>query len=274
MRIAVTGASGRVGEAVVELALAEGHDVVRIDRELDGSTSRRSLFVQLDLQDFAAVAEALSGCEALIHLAAIAGPGRDPDHVVHNNNVVSSYNALLAAAEVGIRRVCQASSVNAVGGRFSRSPRYDYFPLDEDHPPYPEDPYSLSKWICEQQGEAIARRHDDMSIASLRLHAVVPDRDGLAKWIDSPEQIVQRHLWGYTRRDAAARACLLGVTADFEGHHACYVVASDTMMDVPSLDLREEYYPEIPVRGDLSGTRGFFDCRKAGEVLGWQHDVA
>ena len=77
--------------------------------------------------------------------------------MVHNNNVVSSYNALRAAATAGVRRVCQASSVNAIGGRFSRwPPRYDYFPVDEQHPTYAEDPYSLSKWICEQQADAIA----------------------------------------------------------------------------------------------------------------------
>ena len=35
------------------------------------------------------------------------------------------------------------SSINAIGGRFSRSPRYDYFPLDEQHPAYVEDPYSV-----------------------------------------------------------------------------------------------------------------------------------
>ncbi len=274
MKIAVTGATGRVGRAVVEMAVSLGHTVVSIDRAVDGPSSPDSLFVQLDTRKYAALEEALDGCEALVHLAAIAGPGLDPDHVVHNNNVVSSYNALHAAAAVGIRRVCQASSVNAIGGRFSRwPPRYDYFPLDEDHPAYVEDPYSLSKWICEQQADAIARRYDEVSIASLRLHGVVADASDTLAWIDSPDKIAERHLWGYVLREAAARACLLALSADFTGHQTFYVVAPETMVDTPSLDLRDQYYPDVPLRGPLSGTRGFYDCRKARDILGWEHDA-
>jgi hypothetical protein len=45
---------------------------------------------------------------------------------------------LSAAATLGIQRVCSASSINAIGGAFSRAPRYDYFPIDEQHPTYVE----------------------------------------------------------------------------------------------------------------------------------------
>jgi len=60
---------------------------------------------------------------------------------VHHNNVVSSYNVLSAAAQLGINRVAQASSVNATGAVYSRWPQYDYFPVDEHHPTYNEDAY-------------------------------------------------------------------------------------------------------------------------------------
>ena len=57
----------------------------------------------------------LQGCDALVHLAAYPSPGGHPDYEVHNNNVVGSYNALSAAARLCIKRVCQASSINATG---------------------------------------------------------------------------------------------------------------------------------------------------------------
>ena len=38
-----------------------------------------------------------------------------------------------AAVESGVLRICQASSVNAIGQAYSRAPRYDYFPIDEAH---------------------------------------------------------------------------------------------------------------------------------------------
>lgn len=274
MKIAVTGASGRVGTAVVDRAVRDGHEVVAIDRAPSRPGIPDMAAVELDMQDYHAVTRALSGCDGLIHLAAISGPGRLADHVVHDNNVVSSYHALRAAAEVGIEKICQASSINAIGGRFSRSPRYDYFPVDEHHPAYVEDPYSLSKWVCEQQAESIARSHPGTTIASLRLHGVVPQRADAVTWLDTAGDAVVRQLWGYTTADAAARAFLAGVTADFEGHEAFYIVAPDTMAETPSAELAKQHYPDVTITGDLSGRRGFFDCRKAETMLGWAHEQA
>jgi nucleoside-diphosphate-sugar epimerase len=46
----------------------------------------------------------------------------DSGEIIHNVNVVSSYNAIKVAAELGITRVVQASSVNVIGlGTFSWS---------------------------------------------------------------------------------------------------------------------------------------------------------
>ncbi|NNF70090.1 MAG: NAD-dependent epimerase/dehydratase family protein, partial [Acidimicrobiia bacterium] len=266
------GAGGRVGTAVVEAAAAAGHSVVAIDRMPTDGAASVSSSLQVDMNDFGAVVGAFEGCDAVIHLAAINGPGRDPDDVVHNNNVVASYNALRAAAELDIEKVSQASSVNAIGGRFSREPRYDYFPLDEEHPAYPEDPYSLSKWECEQQADAIVRSHPRMSVASLRLHGIVDERGDTRRWLSLPEGAVERQLWGYTLAAASARAFVAGVTTDFVGHERFYIVAPDTMSDTPSLELRDKHYPDVPVRGDLAGNRGFFDCSRAEDILGWVHN--
>lgn len=273
MRIAITGGNGRIGQAVVDLALTHGHSVVNIDLIAGGKDRSGITNFQIDITDYDSFKKVLDGCDALIHLAAIPGPGYHPDHIVHNNNVVSSYNALRAAAELGIDRVCQASSINATGAAYSRLPHYDYFPLDEEHPTYNEDPYSLSKWICEIQADSIVRRFENMKIASLRIHGVVSARADSAKWQGSSSDIVVKHLWGYVRRDSTARACLLGITADFSGHEAFYIVASDTMMNNASLELKEQYYPNISVQGDLSENKGFFNCQKAERLLGWQHDI-
>jgi nucleoside-diphosphate-sugar epimerase len=271
MRIAITGASGRVGHAILEMALDQGHSVVSIDRVPPQEPEPRASFVQADITDYAAFEQALRGCEALVHMAAIAAPGHHPDHVVHNNNVVGSYNALRAAAELGITRVCQASSVNATGAVYSRWPRYDYFPLDERHPTYNEDPYSLSKWICELQAESMARRYEGMAIASMRFHWVVPDRAAAAQRDSRANKFLAKNLWGYTRFDSAAEACLMSLTAGFKGAEAFYIIAPDTMTDTPSLELAREHWPDVPVRGDLSDRRGFFDCSKAQRLLGWTH---
>lgn len=281
MRIVVTGGRGRVGRAVVELAAAQGHEVTVVDRadarpwpeaESGEGVFAKVKSVNADVMSYDDLERVLDGCDGLVHLAAYPSPHGRPEYETHNNNVVGSYNALQAAVACGVTRVCQASSVNATGASFSRRPRYDYFPLDEGHPTYNEDAYSLSKWICEAQGDSVARRHENMTIASLRFHAVVPSRERVL--VTSLEDAERRRLdlWGYTALEAAARACLLSLTADFTGHEAFYIIAPRTAADVPSLDLARHYYPEVPVTGDLSGNASFFSSAKAERILGWRHD--
>jgi nucleoside-diphosphate-sugar epimerase len=273
MKIAVTGGSGGIGRAIVALAVKQGLNVVSIDRvsPAPDTISSRATFIKSDVANYDELLQAFGGCDAVIHMAAIPAPGMHPDQVVHNNNVVGSYNALRTAAELGIRRVCQASSVNALGLSYSRASRFDYFPLDEGHPTYNEDPYSLSKWICEMQGDSFARRYEDMVIASMRFHWVVPDR-AATRTVGVRDPLTVKNIWAYTTFDAAARACLLSLAANFKGHEAFFIAAPHTMADVPSLALSAGFYPQVPVRGDLSGYRSFYDCRKAERLLGWQHD--
>jgi UDP-glucose 4-epimerase len=269
VRIAVTGGNGSVGTAVIEAALARGDEVVNIDRRLGARDDVTNLVV--DVTDYDAIKAALVGCDALIHLAAIPWPFRNPDHVVHNNNVVGSYNALHAAISSGITRICQASSVNAIGLSYSREGHFDYFPIDEQHPNHTEEPYGLSKWICEQQADTFVRRHPELSIASIRFHWVVADRSIAAEAFNDPRPESAKHLWAYTLRGPAAQACLLAVDGRFKGHEVFYIAAPDTTHEAPSRDLAARHLPNVPVRGDLSGRRSFFDCSKAERILGWRH---
>jgi nucleoside-diphosphate-sugar epimerase len=274
MKIAVTGGSGRIGRAVMAMALTRGDSVVSIDRvnPEDNAAQSNITYIQADITDYTAMENALRGCDALVHMAAIPAPGHHPDHEVHNNNVMGSYNALRAAVEVGIQRVCQASSVNATGLAYSRWPRFDYFPLDEEHPTYNEDPYSLSKWICEEQADSFARRYEGMTISSMRFHWVVPERAAAMQARGySQTNAGVKNLWAYTRFDSAAQACLLSLTADFKGHEVFYITAPDTIVDTPSLELKQKFFPDVPVRGDLSGYKSFFNSSKAERLLGWKH---
>ena len=271
MKIAVTGGSGGIGRAITDLGLAQGHGIVSIDRVEPKEPVSGVSYIQADAADYDALVAAFAGCDAVIHMAAIPSPGNHPDHIVHNNNVVGSYNALRAAVECGIMRICQASSVNAIGQAYSRVPRYDYFPIDEDHQNHAEDPYSLSKWICEQQADAFARRYEAISIASLRFHWVLPDREFAAKHYGNLDWSPNKHLWAYTRRDAAADACLKAVQTDLHGHEVFYIVAPDTANPTPSHELAAKHFPTVPIRGTPQGNWSFMTSAKAGRLLGWVH---
>lgn len=273
MKIAITGAAGRIGHAISLEALQRGHTVTGIDRVTESVPVEQEgyRFVTADMADYEQVLAAFAGSDAVIHMAAIPAPFSHPDHVVHNNNVVGSYNALRAAVEQGIMRVCQASSVNAIGLSFSRAAHFDYFPLDEKHPSYNEEPYGLSKEICEAQADSFARRYEDMRIASMRFHLVTDSRDTAGKYFNQLTPEAAKHLWAYTLYSAAADACLLSLEADYKGHEVFYIVAPVTTFDVPSLELAAQFFPKVPVTGDLSGNRSFFSSAKAERILGWRH---
>jgi UDP-glucose 4-epimerase len=61
MKIAVTGGMGSVGRAVVDMALAQGHAVVCIDRVAPSSESNKSdlTYIQADITEYAALEHAL-----------------------------------------------------------------------------------------------------------------------------------------------------------------------------------------------------------------------
>lgn len=276
MNIAVTGGNGELGRHLVPYLLEQDHTVISIDRAMPPMPTtwpkRWAQHTVADTRDFGQLVASLRGCDALIHLAAHRAPGQAPDPIVYTENTASSYNALAAAAALGIKRVCLASSINAIGGAFSRAPRYEYFPLDEQHPTYAEDPYSLSKWVLEQQANAFARRFEDMAIASLRFHWLVESREVAVERTAFFGQGGVRHLWAYTLLSAASRACLQAVTADFSGHEVFYITAPHTAVEQPSRELAQQHYPATKIRGELEGQAGFFDCGKAERVLGWTHE--
>ena len=284
LEIAVTGGNGRLGRKVTERLLKGGHRVRSLDRAashegalattptLPESAEDAVRFLDADLNNLEALTEAVRGCDAVIHLAAFPGPHGQAPGVVYANNTLTNYNVLYATSSLGIQKVCLASSINALGGIDSRRGRFDYFPVDEKHPTYSEDDYSLSKWVGEVQADSFARRFPTMTISSLRFHALVdqPLKDH-THTLERAEEGVARGLWGWTLISEGARACELAILADFKGHEVFFIVAPTTHSSHPTLDLAAYAYPEVPIRGDLSGHTSFYDSSKAGRLMGWHH---
>ena len=107
----------------------------------------------------------------------------------------------------------------------------------------------------------------------MRFHWVVPERELAARNFTLDSEHPKKHLFAYTRFDAAARACLLSLEGKFRGHEAFYIVAPDTTADIPSLEVAAKLFPGIPIKGDLSGRKAFFNSSKAERILGWKHDL-
>jgi UDP-glucose 4-epimerase len=128
VRVLVTGGSGFVGSHVVDRLLAHGHE----PRILDLARSRHHPpahvdIVVGDLLDPAAVRRAMQGCQAVVHLAAVADVGdviADPARA-DLVNVRGTGVLLEAARDAGVGRVLYASTIWVYGG-------VDALMVDED----------------------------------------------------------------------------------------------------------------------------------------------
>lgn len=130
MKVAVTGASGRVGNVVVRKLLESGHDVrVLVRRADDRALAGLSLTpVRGDVFDEAALRTLARGCDVLYHLAAVVSIHGDPDGRVRQTNVEGTRKVLEISHECGIRRVVYFSTFHV----FDEFPQDE--PLDETRP--------------------------------------------------------------------------------------------------------------------------------------------
>jgi nucleoside-diphosphate-sugar epimerase len=280
MRIVVTGAAGRFGAVLAARLARSGHDLLLLDRVAPKfELPPGAVFEIDDLTQTARLRERFAGAQGVAHLAAIPSPMSDPPEVVFDNNVTSAYHVLLAAATTGVTHVCMASSINATGAAFSRRARHDYLPVDEAHPTYNEDAYSLSKWVGESAADSIARLHDHMTISSLRLHGLgkIKDRERKdARLFDLPPDLrvrVANHLWGYVDIDSAADAAERALHATFKGHEVFFIASHRTVFPAhaSSAELLARHFPGVPLRAEVRANAGLYNCDKAARLLGWTH---
>ncbi len=270
MRVVVTGASGRLGRAVVDVLLKEEIDVLGVDKR--PSPLHNVPMIILDLCNMGQVFGALAGADAVIHLGAIPAPVGLPPEVVYSNNVLAQFNVFEAAAKLGIRRVVSASSVSALGFPFQhRWSEPLYFPIDEDHPLLPQDAYGLSKATGEEIAAAYCRRGAG-SAASLRISTIVDISDVSAR-VESarthPEAWASA-LWSYVEVRDVARACFLALTVPFEGHLPCYITARDTLSHLPTDELLDSWFPQVQRRpGDRVKRWSLLDGAQALTTLGY-----
>ena len=171
MRVLITGGTGKVGKATTERLVRSGHEVRVLGIESD-VTIPGAEYTQCDILNYAEVLERTRGCEGVIHLAAIPSPLLAPGHDVFRVNAAGTFNVFEAAAVCGIKRVVQASSINALGCFYGIDELYpQYFPVTEAHPTRTTDPYSFSKQVVEEIGDYYWRR-DGISSVAMRFPGV------------------------------------------------------------------------------------------------------
>ena len=67
-----------------------------------------------------------------------------------------------------------------------------------------------------------------------------------------------------------AEAVRLALTAQLEGHVACFVAASDSFMPIPSRHLVADHYPTTVIREELEDHTSLLNSAKAEALLGFR----
>jgi len=171
MRAVVTGGAGFVGSHLVEGLLAEGHEVVCIEREGGGRGWIEGLDVEFHdcgLGDTEKLRRVICPADVVYHLAALT-EARTPEEC-YEVNTHGTHRVLEAAAGCGMTppRVVFMSSLAAVG------PAAEGKSIDGDTPPMPLSHYGRSKL----QAEAVIHAYGDrVPTVICRFPAVYGPRD-------------------------------------------------------------------------------------------------
>jgi len=272
MRIAVTGANGKLGRTVVSRLRDSGHQVVA----LDTVGERGPGFVRIDLTDYGQVADALAGIDevhdgldAVVHLGAVPAPGLVPDAQAFHNNMNATFNVLQGARRAGIRTIVTASSETVLGLPFDVPP--PYLPVNEDYDTRPESMYSLTKHLEEQLALKLTRWDPELSITALRFSNVMNPEDYAAfPSFDTDPMLRKWNAWGYIDGRDAAQAVERALVAGNPGFDVFIIAAADTVMSRSSASLAAEVFPSVPVTKELSEHETLLSIDKARRVLGYE----
>jgi len=154
--ILVTGADGFIGSHLVESLVTQGYKVKAfvlynsfnsygwLDHFPSHLKGKFEIFSG-DIRDAYGVKEAMKGCDAVLHLAAlIAIPYsyHSPETYV-DTNIKGTLNILQAARELGVCRVIHTSTSEVYGTA-------KFVPITEEHPLQGQSPYSATKIAADQ----------------------------------------------------------------------------------------------------------------------------
>jgi nucleoside-diphosphate-sugar epimerase len=168
--VLITGAFGNIGSRVVRHLLVAGHRVVAVDLKTPRAETIAASFgtaievVWGNICDANLWSSALSGVDAVIHLAAVIPPvaDRNPELTIAVNQTATLELLKCMEASPTAKRLIFASSMTVAGHeQHRRTP-----PLKTDEEPQPSDLYGKTKAECERHIQASTLRWSILRIAA------------------------------------------------------------------------------------------------------------
>lgn len=152
MKVLTTGCAGFIGSHLCDRLLKDGHEVVGIDKLSTGKMENlpvheRFTFIRGDVREFNTCLfsrSTLEGIEAVFHVSAQARiqPTVTNPRLSHNNNIDGTFELLEFMRLHGVKKIVFSSSSSIYG----KNP----IPFKEGMPNDCLNPYSMSKFVCEE----------------------------------------------------------------------------------------------------------------------------
>ncbi|MEW6096090.1 MAG: SDR family oxidoreductase [bacterium] len=148
----VTGGAGFIGSNIVaRLVKEEGSKIKVLDNFSTGKRENISAFldrielIEGDFTNFDIVKKALKDVDYCLHQGALPSVERSVKDPLASNevNITGTLNILIAARDLGVKRVIYASSSSVYGDT-------PILPKREDMNPFPLSPYAVTKLTAEQ----------------------------------------------------------------------------------------------------------------------------
>jgi nucleoside-diphosphate-sugar epimerase len=167
LRVVVTGASGNVGTALLRrLSDDDAVDhIVGVARRIPDVMTAKTTWVAADVAADP-LADVFVGADAVVHLAWLFQPTRDP-LVTWDANIGGTKRVLAAVADAGVPAYVHASSVGAYSPRDTRvacEPVDELWPTDA----IPTAAYGREKSYAERVLDTWETRHPDVRVVRMR----------------------------------------------------------------------------------------------------------
>jgi nucleoside-diphosphate-sugar epimerase len=179
----VTGGAGFIGSHLVEGLVKQGERVRVIDNLTTGKRENLELcmaeieFIEGDLRDPKAAAQAVKGADFILHQAAIPSVPRSIEDPLGTteNNLTGTLHLLMAACDVGVQRFVYASSCAVYGD----SP---LLPKKEEELPAPLSPYAVSKLAGEYYCQVFHELYSLETVSLRYFNVFGPRQDPLSPY--------------------------------------------------------------------------------------------
>ncbi|GIH73672.1 NAD-dependent epimerase/dehydratase family protein [Planobispora longispora] len=304
MRVTIVGATGNVGTSVVSSLVADSSvtSVLGLARRLPGWHPEKTEWRAVDVSTASTgdLAPHFEGSDAVVHLAWLFQPTRDPVTTWHAN-VLGSLRVFAAAARAKVPALVYGSSV----GAYSPGPKDR--PVTEDWPTHgwPGAAYGREKAYVERALDSFERDHPDIRVVRLRpgfifkreaateqrrlfggpflpqrlirpgLIPVVPDIPRLRFQAVHGDDIGEAYRLAVTGRDSGAFNIAAGpvidpaTLAEILGARRLPVPAG-LVRGAAAAAWRMRLVPAAPELFDMLLAMPVMDCSRARDELGWR----